>query len=345
MTLPATMRAIVLPRHAVDLSEAIAGLRVEERPVPSLRKGQVLIRMLAAPCNPSDLLFLQDQYGVKKTLPSVPGWEGVGEVVASGGGFLPWFLKGKKVACAGQADRDGTWAEYFVTEAAQCLPLLAGMDAVQGSMLIVNPFTAAALLDEARSLGSNAVVHLAAASQLGRMMLPLAKDMRIPLLNVVRRPAQVELLRGLGAEHVLNSSAPGHAEELRALCQRLGATVACDPVAGPRTGQVLEAMGQGGTVLVYGALSGEACGGIDPIGLIFKQQRVRGFWLSEWVQSRGMLAILRRGNALQRHFVSGTLRSAVRAEVGFDAFAAQLQAYADDMTGGKVVLRPWGAGA
>ncbi len=340
MSLPTTMRALVLPRHALDLHEAIAGLRVEERPLPVPARGQVLIRMTAAPCNPSDLLFLQDQYGVKKTLPTVPGWEGAGEIVASGGGILPWFLKGKRVACAGQADRDGTWAEYFVTDAMHCLPLIKGMDAVQGSMLIVNPFTAAALLDEARSLGSKAVVHLAAASALGRMMVPLARDMGLPLINVVRRPAQVELLRGLGAEHVLNSSDDDHLEQLSALCQQLGATVACDPVAGARTGQVLDALGQGGTVLVYGALSGQPCAGIDPIGLIFRAWTVRGFWLSEWVEKNNMLRIINRGNALQKQFVAGNLRTAVRTEVGFDDFARELDRYVDDMTGGKVVLRP-----
>ena len=122
-TLPSQMRAVVLGQYQEDVADAIDGLKVVEKPVPSLRRGQVLVRIEAAPCNPSDLLLLQGKYGVLKTLPCVPGWEGAGTVVASGGGWLAGWLKGKRVACGGQDDRDGTWAEFFVADANACIPL------------------------------------------------------------------------------------------------------------------------------------------------------------------------------------------------------------------------------
>src|SRR3990172_4471547 len=121
--IPKKMRAVVLEEYRENVLDAIAGLKLMERAVPPLRRGQVLVRIEAAPCNPSDLLLLQGKYGTLKTLPTVPGWEGAGTVVASGGGLLAGWLKGKRVACALRDDRDGTWAEYFVADAADCIPL------------------------------------------------------------------------------------------------------------------------------------------------------------------------------------------------------------------------------
>jgi len=121
--IPETTRALLLESYEDDLSKAIASLKVVQRPVPALSRGQVLVKMHAAPCNPSDLLLLQGKYGTLKTLPLVPGWEGAGEVIACGGGLLGRWLVGKRVACGLQEDRDGTWAEYFVARADMCIPL------------------------------------------------------------------------------------------------------------------------------------------------------------------------------------------------------------------------------
>src|SRR5690606_33818110 len=119
--------------------------------------------------------------GAIKTLPTVPGWEGAGTVVASGGGLLAGWLQGKRVACALQADRDGTWAQYFVANAAECIPLKSRLSTEQGASLIINPMTALALLKTAQRGGHRAAVHTASASQLGRILLMLASDANFPL--------------------------------------------------------------------------------------------------------------------------------------------------------------------
>ena len=122
-TIPKNMRAVVLEEYHDDVAAAIGGLKVRERPVPTPRRGQVLVRIEAAPCNPSDLLLLQGKYGTLKTLPTVPGWEGAGTVVASGGGLYGRWLVGKRVACAlRSSNRDGTWAEYFVANVERLYP-------------------------------------------------------------------------------------------------------------------------------------------------------------------------------------------------------------------------------
>src|SRR3954471_22296504 len=156
--IPETMRAVVLSEYREVVTDAIRGLAVMERPVPKPRRGQVLVKIAAAPCNPSDLLLLQGKYGVRKKLPTVPGWEGAGTVVATGGGLLGRWLMGKRVACAVRSDRDGTWAEYVVVNADNCIALKSQVAMEQGASLIINPLTAVGMLETARQAGHRAAV-------------------------------------------------------------------------------------------------------------------------------------------------------------------------------------------
>ena len=97
-------------------------LRIEDDvPAPQPGRGEVLVRMLASPVNPSDLMYVAGKYGLKPKLPATPGFEGVGVVEANGGGVLGWLRKGKRVAVIN--DRIGNWAEYTVTKARQVVPV------------------------------------------------------------------------------------------------------------------------------------------------------------------------------------------------------------------------------
>ena len=274
-----------LMRFTKTVSEAIRSLKVVTKPVPAPRRGQVLVKVEAAPCNPSDLLFLQARYAQLKTLPAVPGWEGAGTVVASGGGWIARYLQGKRVACSIQGDRDGTWGQYAVANALECIPLKSGLATEQGACLIINPLSAMGLLDTARRAGHQAAVHTAGASQLGRMLLVLGRETNFPLIHVVRRTAQMDLLKSLGGRHVLNLSDEGFAQQLREACHKLNATAAFEALAGDMTGTVLQAMPSGATVYVYGALSEQPCHNINPIALIFEGKSITGFFLANWVDA------------------------------------------------------------
>lgn len=109
--------------QAVLLEENGGPLTLGQVPIPQPGPGQVLIRMAAAPINPSDLGFVKGSYGFQKGFPIVPGFEGSGTVVAAGSGLLPRLLVGKRVACS--AALGGTWAEYLVASASSCFPLAA----------------------------------------------------------------------------------------------------------------------------------------------------------------------------------------------------------------------------
>ncbi len=339
-TIPEKMRAVLLSEYREDVADAIRGLNVLERPVPRLRRGQVLVKIAAAACNPSDLLLLQGKYGTLKTLPTVPGWEGAGTVLATGGGLLGRWLLRKRVACAVRSDRDGTWAEYVVANANNCIPLKSGMPIEQAASLIINPLTALAMLETARQAGHRAAVQTVGASQLGRMMIAMAADLNYPLINIVRREAQAEIIRSLGATHVLNSSSEGFVGELHTLCKQLNATVAFEAISGKMTGIVLNAMPPKSTVFVYGSLSEEPCGKIDPIELVFQAKTLTGFFLGNWLDRRGAIGILRAANRVQRMIIEGRIETAIQRRLTLDEVVEGLLQYVGNMTGGKALFVP-----
>jgi NADPH:quinone reductase len=335
-TLPATMRAVQL--HSYEGKPL--DLTVDEIPVPRPGRGEVLVKVFASPVNPSDLMFITGNYGFKKPLPAIPGFEGSGTVVATGTGTMARFMKGRRVACAAADAKSsgGMWAEYIVTSAQFCVPLNKKVEMEHGATMLVNPLTAWALVDEARKGNHRAAVQTAAASALGRMVIRLGQKFGLPVVNVVRRREQVELLRGMGAEYILNSSDAGFDGELRKVCHQLGASISFDAVAGEMSGRVLAAQPLRSRMLVYGGLSLKAIE-IDPGSLIFDQKHVEGFWLSAWLRGRNLLSQLRVARQVQA-LLAGDLKTEIRARLPLEQAAAGLQQYSADMTAGKVLLMP-----
>lgn len=335
-TIPASMRAVQI-RDYEGVPQSISVVQV---PVPRPGPGEVLVKVFASPVNPSDLMFVRGLYGFKKPLPAIPGFEGSGTVVDAGAGMMARILKGKRVACAAADAKTigGMWAEYLVTSAQFCIPLRKNVDMEQGAMMLVNPLTAWALVDEARKGGHRVAVQTAAASALGKMVVRLAKRFSFPLINVVRRPEQVELLRKSGAEHVLDSSAADFDQQLHDLCHKLGATIGFDAVAGEMSARVLRAQPNGARLLVYGALSVEACQA-DPGSLIFEGKRLEGFWLSGWLRDKSLLQKFRISSQVQK-LLSTDLKSEVQGRFLLQDAARALDQYAGSMTSGKVLLMP-----
>jgi len=333
VSIPPTMKALELRGYG-----GMNDLALASRPTPRPGRGEVLVRMAAAPINPSDLLFLRGRYGIRKTLPTIPGFEGSGLVVAAGEGVYARALLGRRVACAASSG-DGTWAEYMVTRASACLPLLPHVSYMGGAMLIVNPLSAIALLDIARRGGHRAVVHTAAASALGRALVRLAQPRGPVLVNIVRRAEQVAILRDLGATYILDSSGPDFDRQLAETCAALHVTLAFDAIAGETTGRLLRAMPPGGRVLVYGALSEEACQ-IDPSEFIFRRQQAGGFWLSDWIARQSFLKIVLLGLRLQTSLFKA-VDTVIQARIPLERAHEGLAQYEQQMSKGKVLLVPF----
>lgn len=334
------MRAVLLEAYHANVADAIRSLKVVERPVPTPRRGQVLVRIEAAPCNPSDLLLLQGQYGTLKKLPTIPGWEGAGTVVASGGGIYPGWLVGKRVTCALPHDGDGTWAEYFVADAKDCIPVKVALPVEQAATFIVNPLTAVALLETAREAGHRAAVHTVGASQLGRMILAIAADMNYPVIHMCRRDEQVEILKSRGAQHVLNSSHENFADELKELAKQLNATAVFEAIAGEMTGAVINCMPPKTDVYLYGALSEKPCANIDPIEVVFHEKTLTGFYLGNWLRERGLMGLFRTVSRVQKMLIERRIETTVQRKVSFDEVVDGLLHYISHMTDGKVLIMP-----
>lgn len=328
---PSTMKVLELGAYG-------GAVRVVERPVPVPGRGEVLVRMAAAPVNPSDLKFIRGVYGLRKPLPVVPGFEGSGTVVAAGGGLRAKVTNGRRVGCLAPDSGDGTWAEYMLAEAAKCIPLRKNVTLEQGAMMVVNPWTAWALLETARRGGHRAAVHTAAAGALGQMMARLARRLGFPMVHVVRSERRFETLRAQGAEHVLRTDAPDFDARLKDLCERLGATIVFDPVAGEMTGRALAAMPHGSRAVVYGTLSRKPCA-VPPELLLYENKRVEGFWLARWVRGRSLLGRMRIAVGVQKRL--GTdFRTSVRARVPLEGAAEAIAEYERDPGGGKVLIVP-----
>lgn len=339
--IPDEMQALELSANGSTVPEACANLKVVRKPVPVPTKGQVLVRVEAAPCNPSDLSYLQGHYAVDRPLPAVPGFEASGVVVKSGGGLVGSWLLGKRITCAGQSPRDGTWAEYFIADAMSCLPLRRGVSFEQGCSLIVNPLTAFALLERASEFGSKALVQDAAASQLGRMIAALAREKGIPLINIVRKKEHVELLKNAGNVPVLNSSESDFDAQLQKLARDLKATTAFDCISGAMSARVLQALPPRSQIIVYGSMSGEDATA-KTRDIVFFRKNLTGFHLASHIQERGTLWVLKTARQVQKLVERKIFQTEFSARLTLAQAPEGIAAYAENMTSGKPVILPRG---
>jgi NADPH2:quinone reductase len=254
------LRSLVTPAGELQLS-------LLDVPVPAPGPDELLIRIEAAPLNPSDLGLLfgaadmatarasgtPQRPAITATVPpaampamagrqgqSMPvGNEGAGVVVAAGASPAAQALLGKTVAAYGGA----MYAQYRCVPAADCLLLQAGTTPAEGASSFINPLTALGMVATLRREGHKALVHTAAASNLGQMLNRLCQAEKIPLVNIVRKPGQVQLLRSQGAAHVCDSSSPEFLRELTEALVATGATLAFDAIGGGKlAGQILTCM-------------------------------------------------------------------------------------------------------
>src|SRR3954464_14131172 len=189
------MKAVVFDRFG----EPNEVLSVREVPTPEPGPGQVRVRMVASPVNPSDLLVVRGRYGVLPQLPSTPGFEGVGIVDKAGPGLLGWFAKGKRVTVINGAG--GNWAEYAVIPAKQARPVPSDLPDEQVASFFVNPATVLAMVRHVLKVPKGAwLLQSAAGSTLGKMIIKLGKVDGFKTLNVVRRREAIDELKALGGD-------------------------------------------------------------------------------------------------------------------------------------------------
>ena len=267
MTLPTAYPSTALQLRSTVLAGGTLQVQLESVPVPAPGPDEVLIQIQATPINPSDIGLLFGAANLSTVAvagtPALPvvtaqiperampgmagrlgqslpvGNEGAGLVVAAGTSPAAQALLGKTVAVIGGA----MYAQYRAMPASQCLLLPADATAADGASCFVNPLTALGMVETMKREGHTALVHTAAASNLGQMLNKICQKDGIQLVNIVRKPEQAALLRGIGATYVCDSSAPTFAADLTDALTATGATIAFDATGGGTlAGQILQCM-------------------------------------------------------------------------------------------------------
>lgn len=261
-----------VPKTALQLRSHLKAsgeleLSLAEVAVPEPGPDDVVIRVEATPINPSDLGLLvggadmgsavqtgtKDRPVITAKVPapamramaarmdmSMPvGNEGAGVVVKAGSSPAAQALLGKMVAGLGGE----MYAQYRMLNVAQCLPLPDGTSAKDGASCFVNPLTAISFVETMKMQGRTGIVHTAAASNLGQMLVKICLKDGVPLVNIVRSAAQAAILKGIGATHIVDSSSPNFMEELITALAETKTTLGFDAIGGgPLAGQLLMAM-------------------------------------------------------------------------------------------------------
>jgi NADPH:quinone reductase-like Zn-dependent oxidoreductase len=315
-------------------------LQLKDVPAPQVGPGQVRVRMLAAPVNPSDVMVIRGRYGRLPALPATPGFEGVGVVEEAGSGFLKILrgLKpGKRVAVLhGQG---GSWQEQVVLSARHVVPLPSDLPDEQAASFFVNPATALIMTRYVLGVGRGQwLLQTAAGSALGRMVIRLGQYYGFRTINLVRRREQADDLKKLGADAVVCTADEDVAQRVQALTGGQGVPFALDAVGGPLLIDVLKTLGRHGRALVYGTLANEPAP-LDPRLLIGGEKRLDGFWLSEWVKDQGALRMLRLFRKIKGLLRAGVLTTNVGPSFPLAEYQKAMVEAERPGHGGKVLLR------
>jgi NADPH:quinone reductase-like Zn-dependent oxidoreductase len=336
--LPVSNRTVILPEYNTNLVRAILGLKTGEREIRKLKDDDVLIKMKAAPCNPSDIAFIRGGYNIRKSLPAVPGFEGAGVVVDAGKDVR--HFSGKRVSSFTPDDSDGTWAEYFISKAEDCLILKDGLDFEQAASLSINPFTAYGLIEMALVKKCKTIIQNAGGGQIAEFIRTLAEINGIEVINIVRKEEHVNSLKAGGAKYVFDSTKENFREELKSLSQQQKAGMAFDAVGGEQTGILLNALPPHSEVVLYGGLAGGFVSAVEPFDIIFRGKKLLGFNLSEWKSTRSKDEFDFISNYIQDLIIAGKLRMKIQASFKLEDVVNGIRTYIKSMSDGKILFTP-----
>jgi NADPH2:quinone reductase len=373
-----------LPDNALELRSLVTShgtleLSLHEVPIPIPSANEVLVRVEASPINPSDLGLLLAgadmtaahvagtperpvvtaplTENVRRALSarvdrSVPvGNEGAGTVVAAGSSPTAQAVLGRTVAMAGGS----MYAQYRAVDVSACLVLPEGTTAREGASSFVNPLTALGMVETMRREGHSGLVHTAAASNLGQMLVKLCLADGVPLVNIVRKPEQEEILRSLGAVHVCNSTSPTFMPDLIEALKATSATLAFDATGGGKlASQILTGMEAAANSTTQGySTYGSAVhkqvyiyGGLDPSPTVLTRNfgfawSVGAWLLTPFLQSVGPEALGRLRARVAKELTT-TFASTYTREVSLAGVLepAAFTGYVKPSTGEKFLVTP-----
>lgn len=375
VSLPATG----LELRSIVTADGLVTVAVRESDVAAPGDDEVVVRVEAAPINPSDLgmLFagadLSTASGLDGELPAVSasigaaalaaqsgrlgkpmpvGNEGGGTVIAAGASPAAQALLGKVVGfLSGNA-----YAQYRTLHVAACLPMADGTSAADAAAAFVNPLTALGMVETMRLEGHTALVHTVGASNLGLMLNRICIDDGVGLVNLVRRPEHVEQLRQAGAEHVVDSSSASFAADLAEALRATGATIAFDAIGGgDMAGTLLSAIekvaSEGDPFSRYGSTTHKQVyiyGGLDRGPTVLRRDFGMAWSIGGWLLTPFLMKIGQEAAARLRQRVADEISTTFASSYGMRLSLAeavdpeQVRRYGRMATGDKALIAPHG---
>jgi NADPH2:quinone reductase len=341
-------------------------LRIDELPAPVPGPGQVRVRMLMSPVNPSDFHFIRGIYyralerviwnqkdagtdrrvwidpGRGREIPVPPytlGGEGVGIVEACGGGFLAKRLMGKRVAVAAGGPPNGLWQESAVVEARRVIPVDASLPDEQASMYLINPISAYVMVREVLKVPRDGWLLLTAAgSALGKSVVRMGRHYGFRTICVVRSDANTAELVSLGADAVIETDKHDLFAEVYRATGGKGASHALDCVGGQLTADIVRCLGLDGRLVLYGTMADSPVQ-VAVRDLMMPLAGVEGFYLGNWMPRQSPFKLLGVLRAVKKLTALGIFHTEVGEifpiERAADAVTASLQSGRT----GKVMLR------
>ncbi|MGB7737713.1 MAG: zinc-dependent alcohol dehydrogenase family protein [Steroidobacteraceae bacterium] len=347
-------------------TEQPGDIRIEDIPIPEPGRGQVRVRMLMSPVNPSDFHYVRGTYyqalerivwnqsrtaadprvcfdpGRSKECPVPPytlGGEGVGIVDACGGGFLAKRLKGRRVAAAGGGPPHGTWQEFVVVDAKRAVAVPDSLADEQAAMYLANPLSAYVLVREVLRVPRGGwVLITAAGSALGKSVVRMGRREGFRTICVVRSGVTTAALTALGADAVIETNRQDLITEVARLTAGQGVGFALDCVGGPLASDVVRCLGLNGRLVVYGTLADSPIE-IPSRDLMMPLAQVSGFYFGNWIAQQSPLKVLGVLRAVKRLTAEGVFHTDVTETYPLDQAAMAVAASLQQGRTGKVMLR------
>jgi NADPH2:quinone reductase len=349
-------------------TQNVGEIAVSDVPVPEPGPGEIRVRMLLSPINPSDLNFVHGTYHAalqrivwnQNRKPDAPvfydpaasnpcpvppyalGGEGMGIVETAGAGFLAWRLRGRRVAIAG-GPPNGTWQEYTVVSAKRAVTLPDSISNEQGSMFFVNPVTAYVLTREVLRVPRGGwLLVTAAGSALGKSVIRLGKHYGFKTLCVVRSGTASNELRTLGADAVVETDNQDLPAEVQRITRGKGVGHAMDCVGGDLTAQVVRCLGLDGKLVLYGTLANSPTQ-LHIRDLMMPVAHISGFLLPNWMMQQAPLKLLGILREVKKLTIQGLFATEVSDTFTLDQVAEAVAASLNPGRTGKVMLRIGGS--
>jgi len=326
------MATTLTARYAAN-GNPVEVIELVEESLAAPANGEISVKLLFAPVNPSDINMLEGTYGVKLPLPAVAGNEGVGRVEAVGAGVSAYQI-GDLVKTPSTR---GTWRQAVTCPVADCIKLPASLTPEQASMIYVNPPTAWCMLHDFVDLQPGEwVIQNAANSAVGRCIIQIAKALGWKTINLVRREELVEELKALGGDIVVVEAADTF-KQVKTWTSGKLPRLALNAVGGDSAGTLSKSLGDGGKLVTYGGMSKQPIK-LATGPLIFKDLSYHGFWMTRWYANHNAAERDAVYQKIADLFANSKLEIAVDKVYPLHEVKQAVSAALQEKRGGKILL-------